>query len=190
MPEQDITIEQVDLVALCDATRAFLIEQGSTASVVFGRREPTRQDNQGAGGANRVVFVPGDLSGKGGELVGGVGTKFPFQIAGYLALFTVHIWGHDATAPNDERAHYRAHRTLFQLVVNALLDTMGARVQFVESEWTMTPVERVFGCSCAYVWSLEDPIPSLPIATMPAHPAEQPIVTTSLVTPAGSETVD
>jgi len=58
------------LVSLVDGVRDYFSDHSVTANVSIGWNERTKQVNQGAGGANRVVFTPSDDSGRGGRLAG------------------------------------------------------------------------------------------------------------------------
>lgn len=88
--------------------------------VVFGRREPAKSTNQGQERAGRVVFAPGDETGR---LVARYGNPKqsaglnPRRVRNAVVLARVFVWARDASAPRDELAQYRAVRLLHEWVV-------------------------------------------------------------------------
>lgn len=120
----------------------------------WGRRALTKQTNQqaaSAGRAGRVVFVPGDDTGKAGKLgpVRHPGQR-PRSIARWDELAQVHVWGRDSISPNDERANYRVVWNLFELVMRAIRESACGRVEHSDPLWTIEPVERVFGAELTF----------------------------------------
>lgn len=119
----------------------------------FGRAEVTQQANQAATRAQRVVFVPGDDTGKLGVLahVREPSARAPRAIHRWDELATVHVWGRNATAPrNDEQAHYRACWDLFELVCRALRSSAAARYTLSEPRRVLGPVEASFGYALTF----------------------------------------
>lgn len=185
MPEQTVEVVALTVEQLYRYVRDQFAEDGSTTSVVYGRRAVTQQTNQGTGGANRVTFVPGDPTGKAGRLTAPKGMGSPERIYGHATLFQIRFWACDAGAPNDEAAQSDAVWALVGQTLNYVrLFGMG-RVRDKEWTWTVTPIERVFGAELTAVCELDVPIEALPRAAIPAQPADEPEATVSMVFPAG-----
>lgn len=141
----------VDLTPLYDSMVEKLAEYQLTAKIVFGRREPVKQLNQGTGRANRVVFEYGDPNGKAGTpepLRHPGGNPRPVGRLGELA--TIYCWGYDRDHANDERAHYAVARALFGQVYRALRNAGFGNLQFGAVEWVVDKTERFFGCECRF----------------------------------------
>lgn len=122
-------------------------DEGLDEVLDWGRRALTKQVNQKPGTrAGRVVVVPGDDTGKAGAFVPPrlVGMR-PRTVAQWNEVASVHVWGRDATAPNDERAHYRVVRDLLEQVVRGLRKTAPGTYLLSDPTWTAEPVELVFG---------------------------------------------
>lgn len=132
---------------------AYFAARSRPEVLAWGRRALTFQTNAQATGdrAGRVVFVPGDDGGKAGVLtppkeVGGN----PPAIFGWGELCTVHVWGRDGSAPDDERMHYRVAFTLFERLCRAIRTSQCGRIEIGNPKWTITPVERVFGAELVF----------------------------------------
>lgn len=113
----------IDLVDFRDKVAAKLAAEGCTAAVLFGRGHLTRQDNQGAGTANRVVIAPGQPQDDSWGTLR-VGRKahvraYPGE-AQHDELVTIDVWAYDSSAPTDEAVQYRALRVLWNRVVRAV----------------------------------------------------------------------
>jgi hypothetical protein len=93
----------------------------------FGRRERTKQINQGIERGGRIVFDWGDPSGALGKEVaaqkvstGAVGTRAnPRSLGSLLESYTVWVWGYDNQYPTNELAQYIAARELYDEVYRA-----------------------------------------------------------------------
>jgi hypothetical protein len=92
---------------LFEAVRDSFADDGGTASVVFGERETGRQDNAGAGGASRIVFVPFE-----GDQVGSVEPGEEDNPGLLRVSCTLYVWAIDPDNPEDELAQYNATRAL------------------------------------------------------------------------------
>jgi hypothetical protein len=138
--------------------QAFFTARGVTANVSLGWKEASKQVNQGAGRANRVVFIPSDRSGRGGALKldrnlqpGQRHFGSPVKDASAKALYTwerlltVSVWAVDSTAPNDEGKQIEAVEDLFEWTIRAVHDFAHASAQWGEVAWLATPIERQFG---------------------------------------------
>lgn len=123
---------------LVHRVQEYFVSASSEARVLFGYRERIKQINQGAGGANRVIFLPGDPGGAGGKILPprDVGRRELFDgpvhvanlrpIASWERQFTLSIWGWDKDAPRDELAQAVATEALFELTLRALEQVSGA----------------------------------------------------------------
>lgn len=176
---------QRDCSELFEDVRDYFALQGYGSSVVFGWRETTKQSNQGAGRANRVVFVPGDESGKAGKMAPPKKEGRRRQIATHKELFQVRVWGYDPAAPNDERAQYRATRALYDLVLNGIREAACGRHVLGDPTWTTSPVERVFGKELVVTVTLDVPVLRTRQAVVLPPPALAPEPSASLVFPSG-----
>jgi hypothetical protein len=144
------------LVALRGAIESYFTTRGVTATVALGWKQPTQQINQGPGGANRVVLIPSDPSGKGGRLVGAQqpGPRvFGPQSDGLTArsLYTwerfvvVSVWAVDATDPANEPKQIEAVEDLFEWTVRAIHAFAHNDARWGDVAWTTSPVEHAFG---------------------------------------------
>lgn len=159
-----------------DVKALFVSEAVTTANVVFGKREPTKQVNQGVGRANRVVFVPGDPSGKAGTYEGakihrrgfGGGHKASKSLLTFKELATVYCWAVDATDSatlNDENKQYDAARLLHDQVVRAIYRSpnMGhGTFKLSSPTWFQDKVERRYGAEIMFLLEIEAMIPDEP----------------------------
>lgn len=133
-------------VALVSAVQAYFDAVGVDAHVSGGWKEREQIINQGVGGANRVVFVPGridpalaapraldagkitqprikQLSG-GGDMVGGstVGRYVdnPRPLRGWDKIVSVSVWGVDTDHLDDEMAQIAATENLFESMIQGV----------------------------------------------------------------------
>lgn len=131
----------------------------ASPSVVFGWREPVKKDNQGPGGANRVVVQPGDAGGKVGDLEGAkLPGRNPPPIATMIEVATIWMWAQD---PNDssELGQWRAARRLHDVVVPIIIRTFRGRWKQLSKVWVRPELERRFGAEMQMVIALEAMIP-------------------------------
>lgn len=137
------------------------------AEVRIGMRERPKQINQGPGGANRVVFQPGDDAGNAGllsapmypgedSILSGdqlvVDTSRPRPLSNWEELTTCYVWGVDidtGDALADEERQYIATRDLFQWVRRAVYDVAEADIVMGAVRWAITPIEHRFGFELA-----------------------------------------
>ena len=148
-----------ELVTLYEGVKATLEERRPGVSVVFGRREPPKQSNQGAGRANRVVFAPGDPNGAVGEEVAprGVGCALKDQ----LELFTVWIWGADLGDLRNEALQHDACWDLFCEWRAAMYYQAEGRAAVVSKNWVAHDrVELPFGMELRIVCTIRSQVKS------------------------------
>jgi hypothetical protein len=158
MPAVNVIIHILNAASLYDAIKTYLTDAGSTANVVFGWRELTKQVNLGATRTGRVVLVPGDDKGLAGSFAAPPMNTFPRRIKTRLELIAVHVWGHDPEAPNDEKAQYAATMALEDLVINAVHDKASGRYELSDAEWVVSPTEKLFGKARLFYVVLEVPV--------------------------------
>lgn len=138
----------MEYVQLCRDVRTYLEDPalGLGVKVHFGRSAVTQQNNQGSGRANRIVFVLGDDSGKMGKALG---PKHPGQnprvLSTLAAAGTIHVWGRDATFPNDAEKNVLATWSLYEWLVTAIQKKVRTDYVLGDPELTVDPVERGFG---------------------------------------------
>lgn len=145
------------LVALKNSVQSYFTARGVTANVSLGWKQPAKNINEGPGGANRVVFIPSDPTGKGGKLVG---TQQPgprqFGNAGSedtaaRALFdweryiVVSVWAVDASDPHNEEKQIEAVETLFEWVLRAVQYAAKNNARWGDVAWMTSPTEQMFG---------------------------------------------
>jgi hypothetical protein len=127
--------------------------------VVCGYRERAQQ-TRGTGGANRVVFLPGDPNGAGGKLVPPrdpgpreVLDELGETVATVRALvswerqFSISVWGYDAAAPRDALRQIEAAEALLEKTVRAIEQVAGAggpNLVWGPALWTL-PKDNTFG---------------------------------------------
>ncbi len=143
------------------AVREYLEARRVVAQVLFGRRERARRVNQGAGGANRIVFQPGDDGGRLGQ-IGPVHQPGPRDIAAGIsarslanlsAVYTVYVWasapassgGASQSRTRDELADFEAAEDLLQWTVRAVHWAFDGHSQWGELSVVPEPVELANG---------------------------------------------
>jgi hypothetical protein len=143
--------------------------------VAVGWTPRSRQDNQGAGGAGRIVLIPGEFDatspatpkslragtidrdfeqnfvGNQGNLVGNQNMRIR---AMWHAALTCSVWAVDPDQPQDEEGQIGATEDLLEFAIQALHyavdpvtgQTVGAaNVEYGEASWTLPPGEAGFG---------------------------------------------
>lgn len=160
------------LPVLIASVRADFAANAVTANVDFGWNRTIRQDNQGAGGANRVVFMPSDEAGNGGEIrparfMGDRNVRdADGKVVGNIRalqdveeIVTVFVWARDAQHPDDEVAQYEATVTLAERTMIAIHGAPGAYgcVTWRSRKWR-PPLERAFGRELQLVLTIDQPI--------------------------------
>lgn len=163
------------LESLVAGASSYLVAHGVSAVVTAGFKERRRQDNQGPGRANRIVFLPGDPSGKGGSLAVGVRYPGPREVRNasdelvgtwrslgdWDRIMTVSIWAYDGTAPSNELAQIVACSQL-AIWARRAIDSVGlADLRWGEASW-VPPKERTLGQELLIGLSLQMPMPDVP----------------------------
>ncbi len=158
---------------LLEGLRAYFRDNGVSAKVGVGVRELGRVDNQGQGGANRVIVTPFDpKSGSGGRILDpmNVGPRDIYsdddpdvRVATVRALgdwersMSVTVWARDNDAPEDEERHTYAVETLLEQTKRAI-DAVGlADVTWGATTWIVPP-ERHFGIAVQVGLTFRHPI--------------------------------
>jgi hypothetical protein len=177
------------LEGLVRGVEAFFKAQGVTASVDVGWTRRSRQDNQGPGGANRVVFIPGEFDAspsppkvlRYGELdLEGEQNQVTLAprlrtIAWLHGAYTCSVWAADASAPTDERKQIWRTKQLLRWTLQAMQNAVdplteqpvgGANLQWGGTlAWTLPPGEQAFGRELCFEFRLLEPQHDVPIAT-------------------------
>lgn len=125
-------------------------DNGGTTSVVFGEREPARQDNQGVGGASRIVFVPCE-----GDTIGDVKPGQEGNLGRLDAKGVIYAWAHDPDDPEDEAAQYIATRALFGALYVFLWQASAGTIQFGKVS-RVKSIERLDGTEWKFTITLRD----------------------------------
>jgi hypothetical protein len=159
---------------LVHGVQAYFTALGQGSVVVCGYRERAKQLNQGAGGANRVIFLPGDINGAGGKLeasprdVGRRDVEDAMEnrvavirpLASWARQFTISVWGWDSTAPRDELLQAAAVEDLFEKTVQAVEQVTGAggpNLLWGNTVWTV-PKENTLGAELLVGVALTHPL--------------------------------
>jgi hypothetical protein len=170
------------LGGLVRGVRAYFDANGIAAKVSAGWTARYRQDNQGPGGASRVVFVPGDFDPGGGPpkvLDGGeidrdgamnqIGLNPSLRtLAWHHAVYTACVWGVHPEKPQDEEAQLWATKALLHRTVRAMhlaVDPetgQGAGFGNIESwgklRYTLPPGEMGYGREAVFRFVLLEPL--------------------------------
>lgn len=126
----------------------------------FGWREDWKQINQGTGGANRIVMLPGDPGGKVGDLQKPSGPgRNPNPLAAMAELATILLWAYDATDPTSALLQWRAARRLHDVVIASCIRTYRGRWKQVGKQWVRPELERPFGAEMQIVFAVEAMVP-------------------------------
>lgn len=122
----------------------------SASSVVFGEREPSRQDNQSVSGASRICFVPCD-----GDAIGDMEPGKEGNLGALRARATVYVWAHDPDNPEDELAQYEATRDLFCALFIFMWKRMAGSIKFGAVS-KVRAIERLDGTEWKMSFTLRD----------------------------------
>lgn len=157
--------------AMVKHVQDYFTATSNTATVLFGRKELARQDNQGEGGANRVVFSP-DPEGKAGKmsdgrLAGTQGSQRP--LVTWERFLVISIWavGED---PEDELQSYAAFEDLFEATTQALRLFTKADMTLGDPGWVAPNVERAFGLAALVPLTIRGPLLSAAIKQVTPQP--------------------
>lgn len=148
---------------------------GPLAPSTFGWRQPSRQEIPGS----RIVWVPGDDSnGNLGEIAP---PKYPGRLPArplgtLLELFTVYIHGQDASAPESERAQWKATRLLFDAWFRAIYLAAYGTFQITEAAWVIDKNQRRFGTTIRVLGTVQAMIPDADAGIAEGVGAEIPVV--------------
>jgi len=137
--------------------------------VAFSRgwREPYKQDNEGVGGANRIILMPGDEAGVGGtDLPPRNPGRDPRPLATEDERFTWFIFAVDSSDLTDEWKQYEAARLLFDgwrrwlyLATHTDGDVGVGPVTLGQWRWNKNTVERGFGAEIIVPGSMHAMVP-------------------------------
>lgn len=157
-------------------------------AVRVGWKERAKQINKGEGGANRIVLIPSDDSGKAGKLgpargpgyipkyENGVLQGAVRSIASHLQLWTCSVWAIDRAAPEDEGAQIAATEQLLERAIQAIHHAGLADFERTgDVSWTTSPVEKLFGKECRFTFTFRAPIFDVPQGVaFPDHEVPRP----------------
>lgn len=119
--------------------------------------------------ANRVVFVPSALAGKGGKIAAphqpGERNADEFStrtLRTWERAITVCVWAVDSTDPDDEEKQISAVETLFEWTVRAVHASAYANAVWGDAEWTAPDAEHIYGRELVVGLTLKHPIFDVP----------------------------
>lgn len=121
------------------------------AAVLFGMKERWKQINEGTGGTNRVVIIPGTIDGKDGVILAptGVGGN-PRELHTQPKIVTFSLWAADNSTPDrssDERAQQNAIEQMQEWVIRAVQQSIAGEANAVwgECSYNRNPNELRYG---------------------------------------------
>lgn len=146
-----IAVAPIDLTSLYDAVVADMQAAGWTCAFAFGQREPQKHINATSGMYRRVVFSPGDDSGR-------VGNEAPARFVGsnpkpLYALdeyAQVYCWAKDASVGAGDREDYVAARALYSAVRAAIARAARSNANCESPRWVIDTRERRFGYEISF----------------------------------------
>lgn len=149
----------MSLAALYEAVVTELATTSPGTAVLWGKKQLAQTVNQGTGRANRVVFVPGEGDALGGyapaqKMSGRAGRS----LADWQVPATVHVWAHDASAPENELVQWKAMVELHDAVVAAIHKFCAGNYQLRAPRNASPLTERQFGCATAFVVAVNQPV--------------------------------
>jgi hypothetical protein len=164
------------LLKLFDAVEARFVAEQLTAINVFGWR--TSAQRLAPGG--RIAWIPGDLSGKVGDIApprrpgNDAGSIYASGARGSASrplgtlreLVTVEISAFDESAPEDERLQYAAVRELYDAWFRAVYLAAYGTFEIVDSEWLLEKKERRHGAALRVVAIIEAMLPDAPVSSV------------------------
>lgn len=160
---------------LFEYTKLFFTAQGVQSSVHFGWSKPAEQKHDSLPG--RVVFVPGDASGK----VGAYGVASQANLLGVdpvlqtqAELVTIYVWARDAdfSRAQSDIYNYRAVTALSDWVLRALFAAAEGRLGFDPPTWVVQP-QNTLGKEMLLGVTLRRPITSQPSVVLMGPPGTQ-----------------
>ena len=142
-----------------DVVARFALDSLSVPNL-FGWRPPPEKMILG----NRIIWTPGDdEDGTFGELVatGIQPGRNPRSLATVQELFTVRILAADTTAPEDERAQYRAVRFLYDAWYRACWLAAHTTFLVVDQRWLIEKKERRYGAALRILCTVQAMVPDV-----------------------------
>lgn len=134
------------LVKLVKDVRSYFESYELTSEVRLGWRQRPQQVNQGQGQANRVIFIPSELNGRGGEMTAARHINYnPRAIFDWNRHFTISVWAVDSSDLQNEEKQIEAAETLVEWTMRAVQRSQAANIEWGETQWTINPVELKFG---------------------------------------------
>lgn len=137
------------ITALAAGVRTFFEANGVTANVSVGWKAPTKRINEGPGGANRVVFIPTDPSGRAGRFTIGTSTHHtPKPIATWEQNIVVAVWAVDASTSQalaDDEKQFTAVNNLLEDTMEAIRAVAHAAAIPGEVNFMLEPLELAYG---------------------------------------------
>lgn len=143
------------------------IDDAIACEFAFGWREVPRQ---GRLPDAHIVLKPGDPSGRLSK--SHTGARYPGQLplrslGGLWELFTVTISAHDAAAPQDDRAQYRATRLLYDAWLRAVYLSGFGNFNIESDRWLTSRKEGRFGAALEVVGGILAVIPDSAVTLAP-----------------------
>ena len=159
--------ETLGLTNLFDLVVARYTAESITVPHYFGWREPAKQRD-----GNRIIWVPGDPSGKLGVAAP---PKYPGQrqagkpLLNTLELFHCYIVGYDKTDPSNERKQYFAARLLYDQLVRVMYQVAHGTFTMPDSTWVTDKKEFRAGATILLASSVQTVQPEEPQQGVPAN---------------------
>jgi len=150
-------------------------------NIVYGAREPQKGQNQGGGGANRIIIAPGDDKDKAGSYgPPKQAARNPRSIATFHETFRVYIWAQDGDSANrrDELKQDEACRTLHEWVVRAIRLAARGTYELKDPTWVRGATDRArLGSELRVLLHLELAIFDTPFAATSTSTPPEALIT-------------
>jgi hypothetical protein len=118
----------------------------------FGWREPKKR----GGEQNRICWVPGDPSGAMGEVTSARSPGGnPRSIGTLDEMFTVYVEGRDGSAPENERAQYKATRLIFDAWFRAAYLSVRNLLKVKSAIWMVDRTTRRNGATIRAICTIK-----------------------------------
>lgn len=166
-----------ELADLFEHVRQAIRAEDPSLEVVFGRREVSKQLNQGLKRAGRIVFHEGTPDGDIGEEVAPrwPGSE-PRPLKDELEAFTVYIWAHSSLWPQDELKQHEAAWTLFCAWRRIVFLKAEGRAAIKSKRWKSPGrIERPFGKEMEVVCTIRSQVLDTRLATVEGVASETTI---------------
>jgi|HubBroStandDraft_6_1064221.scaffolds.fasta_scaffold10345_3 hypothetical protein len=185
------------IAGLVRGVREYFRIRGETTAIHLSWKARDRKDNAGPGGANRVIFIPGEFDAATGEPkalpAGRLTRDAPMNFAsvdprvGPLLWWqypaTCAVWAVDPEHPQDDERSIEFVEALVELTIQGIHNAVDPEtctpagfaniIEWGDAAWTRPPQEAAFGKELCFGFTLLVPMLAAPVGI--AYPS--PVVT-------------